>query len=677
MNNPGPSFSDADVSFSSGSSCAVCAEGEGREDEGAAWFRLALASVVAAQSFAFGLAVNLSPPEGHLARWVLHGLLAFSSALVFLLVGGPLCRSAVAALKQKRTSLEQFFLVGIAGAWGASAHCSLTGVGSIYYEVVAVLLAIYTLGHLLVAKQRATALRAAGTLRREFETCHVLDGQGRETFAATFRVGVGDRVVVRAGEGIPVDGEIEQGTALVQQTALTGEPFPVTRRPGDKVLAGCLCLDQRLVIRATVSGTDRRLDKILSSVEAAGCWPLPPYVDRMAALFLPGVLLVALVTAAVWTVQKDWATGIFNALAVIVVACPCALGLATPICLWGAMNALAAQGLLVRRGDAIERMAACTHVVFDKTGTLSHGRMMVADFVVLPDEDRRDWMRQVAVLQSSSPHPVARAMSEWEGELRAGEQLGPVAIVPGAGVQAMWRKADGTTHQIAVGNSLLIQEKDRHQADRLRGMCAGSPQATHEVWVLRDGAPVGMARLSETLRSSVSPAIENIKALGLKVSVWSGDHPAAVASWGWENATGGLSPEDKAAMAQEKERSGERLLWVGDGVNDAPAMAVAHASIALEEGAALSRETADVRLLGGDLTRVPAAIALARHASGLIRSNLRLAVAYNIVGMGCASAGWLHPVVAALIMMASSATVTVRSLRAHELWTRSPRSVSP
>lgn len=658
--------------------------------------RLALAVAVAMQSMVLGLAINLSPPFGR-ARPVLHGLLAALALLVFFLAGLPLLREARARAREGRVSIEQFFLAGIVGAFAASVHSSLTGQGAIYYEVVAVLVAIHTLGSLLGERRRAAALASAGALRREFDTCSVLHGETEARVSAA-SVKPGDRVLVRPGEGIPVDGRVAKGAALVRETPLTGEAFPVARREGDRVLAGSHVLDQAIVVEATAAGDARGLDALLASVERARLRPssLQREADRITAWFLPVVLAVAAATFAGWSLSQGWVKGLFNGLAVLVVACPCAMGLATPIGVWNALAALAARGLAAAGGDFIEKLAGVDTVVFDKTGTLSEEELRLVDFRALPGVDRARLKARVAALQSGSAHPMARAFREWPA---AGATAGgKVETIAGTGIRGT--AADGgRSFLVELGNEGLLSAGDRAAFAPIRAARDEGAPWSHELFVKMDGRPAAVALLRESLRASAREAFADLERMGLRVVVMTGDRPESVRGLmgdgielegrrahlrqGFGGQAGvrhphqaagedasppleihaGLSPMDKERLMEAMRAEGGRALYVGDGINDSPAIGRAEASVALASGSALAREAADAQLCSDNLVAIPAAIAICRATVRGVRANLRFALAYNVVGIALAAGGILHPVVASLLMMASSLTVTGRALR--------------
>ncbi len=637
------------------------------------WLRIGIASIVAMLSMTFGLAVNISPP-GPAARPWIHGVLALSAVIVFLLVGGPMCRRAWDELKAGRIVVEQLFLVGIFGAFGASVHCSLTGHGAIYYEIVAILLAIYNFGRIIGDRRRELVRRAADGLREQFDHCVKVSRGGEENRVEVSSIEIGDRVLVRPGEGIPIDGCVLAGTGFVREASITGEPFPVVKRPGDPVLAGGHALDQALTIEATALGSTRQLDLLLDAVRAAQLHPseLQREADRMVAWFLPAVLIIAMATGVGWTIGAGWIPGLFNALAVLLVACPCALGLATPIGLWGALGQLAQRGVLASDSELIERLARVDTVVFDKTGTLSDEDMSLVDFV---SDDSVDFSREVlkgwiAQIESASAHPVARAFRSW----RPGESAGAahIDLLPGVGLAAMLPARDGNSRRVAIGNSdLLTGAENRARAARLEEQLApgSTNRATLRLFVTVDDCVCGVAALRERLRESAAAALDELRASKVELHIMTGDRADHVAALGLSSLPpahvhGALSPLDKVSLVERMQAGGRNVLFVGDGLNDSAALAKADAALALATGASLSLEAAAGRLLGGDLSAIPAAIATCRATMSAVRTNLLFAAGYNLIGITLAASGVLHLVVAALLMLASSVTVTTRALAA-------------
>ncbi|MEN9678298.1 MAG: hypothetical protein RIS76_4194 [Verrucomicrobiota bacterium] len=642
---------------------------------GTPWFRIGAGVALASQSMLLGFAVNLTPPAGAL-RAALHTALAGSAIAVMALLGWPLFRASWECACRRRISVELLFLAGIIGAFGASVWSSLTGIGAVYYEIVAVLLVVYTVGRTLTARARERAFAESRRLRDTFDTCRRIHPDGSAVPTPVAAVEAGDHVRVFPGEPIPVDGRILEGMSFIRETPLTGEPYPVVRRTGDGVLAGSWAEDGELLLEATASGRARRLDELLTLVELARETPGPSaeagamtLADRITRWFLPLVLLSAVATFVVWTLLGRWSEGLFNALAVLLVACPCALGLATPLGLWNALATLAARGFIVRSGDALERLARVDHVVFDKTGTLSEDRQSLIDFAAREPDRRAALLQLLRTVQSRSSHPAARAFAEIEpaGPAQEESEAGILSLksVPARGVEA-WLRVGEREHHLRIGQPEWIGHPD--ERTRLVSQLRIAP-GDQEVAVELDGQLAGVAVVRERLRGSVTGTLDWLRSLGCRITILTGDLPARAGrlldgqTEGAVTIEGSLSPADKARRVTDFRAAGDRVLFVGDGINDAPALRSASVGVALTHGAPLATASADALLCGDGLEELPRAIALARRVRDAIRSNLFFAAFYNLLGMALAATGRLHPITAALLMVGSSTIVSWRALR--------------
>lgn len=631
------------------------------------WFRIVVGAVLAGQAMLLSLAVNLTPPTGT-PRLLIHAALIFSNLAALAILGRPLLESAFDEIRQCRVSIELLFLAGIAGALGASLYSTFSGVGAIYYEVVAVLLTVYSVGRTLGARSRARALAETRHLQRTFETCQKIVGDGTIVTVRVAEISPGDQIHVLSGEPIPIDGRIVQGQAFVCETPLTGEPFPVVRRAGDAVFAGSYSEDGELRITATVTGTSRRLDGLLAALESARERPcrIQAQADKIVRWFLPLVLLVSVATFIFWTLRSGWPVGLFNALAVLLVACPCAMGLATPIALWSGLAALAARGLVARGGDVIERLAGLDRIVFDKTGTLSEEKFSLIDLATFGSvREREEISAQLCAVQSASSHPVARAFqSLGSAPAQLGFRVRSLKTVPALGIEAWIESGQGAGHHLRVGQRELLSDltAEAELLCRLRRTLFD-----HLVYVEVDGRLRAIAAVRERLRDSANEAICLLEQQGVECAVMTGDRPERAAQLlGRGKIQGALTPQEKVERIESLKEAGHRVGFVGDGVNDAPAIQAASVGIALAHGAGVTTAGADAVLYGDDLRVVPWATALSRQVCDSIRSNLAFAAAYNAIGIALAASGFLHPVAAALLMVVSSFTVAWRALRSAE-----------
>ncbi len=625
------------------------------------WLRIGIGLAVAGQAMVFGLAVNVTPADGA-GYWVVHGGLMTAALLVLLFLGGDLVGAAWRALRERRISIDLLFLVTLAGAFVGSLVSTFTRTGAIYYEVVAVLIVVHTLGKLIGARSRLAALSAVDRTRERFARARVRLADGSVAPKAVAAISTDDRVLTGPGEEIAVDGVIESGRSYILETSMTGEWRPVSRGPGDGVLAGTHAVDGDLVI--VPQPGPRRLDRILDEVERARVAPsgLQAQADRLMRLFLPVVVGVSLVTFGVWWwgAGVPWTEALFNAMAVLLVACPCAMGLATPIAVWSGLARLVKLGVVARTGDLLDVLGRCDRICIDKTGTLSEERLDVIEWRTAEAwRAREDWLRSaVAALEAGLNHPVARALAVG-GQVTDEPEDCPSSqrreprdlrreVVAGAGVRGT---VDGRT--VAVGEW------------GLHGFAGEPPAAAAKaVWVSVDGELAATVWLGERWRAGLSEALAGLAELGVAVEVLTGDrHPPDDLG---VPVFGGLSPEEKVLRVEAQGAAGRCVLFVGDGVNDAAAMTAAAGSIAIGGGADLARASAMGTMAGDDLRVLPRAIRLGRTVRRGIHGNLRFAASYNVTGMALAAAGWLHPVVAALLMVGSSLAVGVRALRAAE-----------
>ncbi|MGJ3243992.1 MAG: heavy metal translocating P-type ATPase [Opitutales bacterium] len=651
-----------------------CGTGNNANEAEPSWLPVGLAAVVAGQSMVFGLAVNLTPPAfGSPAYLILHGWLLLSALLVLALLLGEPLRGVLEAARRRRLSVESLFVLTALGALAGSVVSTFTGAGDVYYEVVAIVLVIYAVGRRVGDHSRQKVLAEARLLRARFESAQVIleDGSTRERPVAD--VERGTRVRVAPGEAIPVDGRIIRGEAYVDERLVRGELLPRIRRTGDAVWAGALSVDGWLELETLAAGGERHLDAVLTSLDRAGSVPSrwESQADRITQFFLPVVAGVALLTGLGWAWVAAWPVAVFNSMAVLLVACPCALGLATPIGVWTGLWRLAEQGLVSREARLLDALAETRHLFFDKTGTLSGPSLELADWLVT-DPDQRE-VRRAVMLEAERrlQHPVAAALAaglaqpDPAGEPAPGWQLESVRSIAGRGIEVTGRTADGSPETIRIGAGSWVHPAARSALDalaqpaeeRLGQRCQRIYAATER------GEPWAVFLLKETARPNLKGLISRLTAEGVRVSILSGDPDPAWRTVDGVTVEGNLSPAEKADRVRSARKAGERPLVIGDGINDLAAMEQASAGIALGDGMD-TVQVAATAVAGADrLHRLPAWLATARQVRGRLIGNLWFAVAYNGIGMTLAAAGLLHPVVAVLLMAVSSLLVSVRSGR--------------
>lgn len=655
------------------------------------WAKLGIAMVLAGQAMVFSLAINRTPPEAFSnAYWIIHGLLAASALAVCVLLGPPLLRETVRQIRNRRLTVEVLFVISIIGAFVGSLVATFTAVHEVYYEVVAIVLSVYTLGRTLNVQTRSKVAAAVEGIRQQFDTALVKTCCGKLDSRSIEEVDQGDEVVVHPGGAIPVDGEILEGEGYVRETALTGEPVPVVRRAGNRVLAGTFAVDGTFRIRTSSAGRNRHIDTILGAVESARFSPsrLQLQADRIVQWFVPAVVTISIGTFLGWLFFAPWTEALFNSMAVLLVACPCALGLATPLAIWSGLQRLSQLGIVARSAHFLDALARVDCCFFDKTGTLSEGALRL-DTILLPRQApfSEDQVRDLfARLEEGQSHPVARAVEVLPVfPFGSDTKIGLVTTVPAQGIHAEVTLPDGTVGRLAVGNEALVsmeavreafeQDFDPSVASPRADMADGdgarvateSSDFRRRIFMAWDGEVVACLEFSERLRLSAKGLFPQLRQLDIQSRILTGDGDSH-----WRDIDGveleaGLSADEKLRRIDMARGSSKTTLFIGDGINDAAAMAAADASIAIDESSALTRSTSHAVMPGSALEMLPLAIRISRKVRSSVYGNLVFAAAYNFVGISMAVAGILDPVVAALLMLASSVTVSLRAIRSAQL----------
>ena len=541
-----------------------------------------------------------------------------------------------------------------------------SGIAGTYFETSALLITLVLLGKYLEAVAKGRTSAAIGRLLGlRARTARVLR-DGRAEDVPLSGVQVGDLVVVRPGEKVPVDGEVVEGRSAVDESMLTGESLPVDRTVGDAVVGGSLNTQGSFTFRATHVGRDTVLAQIVRAVEQAqgSRAPIQRIADVISGYFVPAVIAAALATFLGWCLATgDVPAALLSAVAVLVVSCPCALGLATPTAIMVGTGRGAESGILFRGGEHLEAAGRIDAVTFDKTGTITRGRPTVTDVVPLGRARRAAVLAAAAGVEARSEHPVGRAIVD--AAQREGLTPAPadrVEALTGEGIRA---RLGGRA--VVVGNARLMAREGFDTATALEALGRLEAEGKTAVLLAEDGRVSGVLAVADTVRPEAGPAVAALRAMGVDVWMITGDNRRTAAAIAAEvgiaadHVMAEVLPEDKAARVWELQRTGARVAMVGDGINDAPALATADVGLAMGTGTDVAMETADITLVRGDLRGVVAAIDLSRATLRKIRQNLFWALLYNSVGIPVAAFGHLSPIVAGAAMALSSVSVTTNS----------------
>ncbi|MFM5843820.1 heavy metal translocating P-type ATPase [Aeromonas sanarellii] len=575
-------------------------------------------------------------------------------------IGARFYRGAWLALRNRAANMDVLVATGTSAAYFYSLYLLLTlgaaASGKLYFEASAIIITLISLGKLLEARARRStqsAIRELMALRPE--TATVWRG-GEWRSVGIDEVLRGDRLRVLVGERVPVDGKITSGESELDESILTGESLPVPRTLGDAVLGGAINRSGVLEIEATTVGEDSSLSKIIALVESAqmGKAPLQQLVDRVSAVFVPVVMAIALFTLLAWyAASNDFGQALLAAVAVLVIACPCALGLATPAAIVTGTGVAARHGILIKDVDTLQKAHAIKALIFDKTGTLTQGRPVLASWSGSDEQ-----LRLAAALQQASEHPLALAMREAAGKDAALPQPEAVEVRVGAGILGQV-----AGHGVAIGNSVLLAQLGIEAPAQEEQPADGATR----VWVAIDGVVVGLAALADTLRPESPEAIATLRQRGIASWLVSGDAPAPVAhiaaKLGLDGAFDSVLPAGKVdKVAALRAQTSGLVAMVGDGVNDAPALAAADVGIAMGSGSDVAMETAAITLMRSDPRLVADAIDISAATWRTIQQNLFWAFVFNVVGIPLAALGYLSPELAGAAMALSSVTVLSNSL---------------
>ena len=583
------------------------------------------------------------------------------------ILGLPILRAGLNGLLRGLPNVQTLVSIGGLAALGLSVRNLFAGAGHVYFDTAAMLFFLLTVGRWLEMRAHDSGRMSFASLLAALPDQILLLTAGGEKNVPLSQIRPGMRIRLAPGERIPVDGRIAAGAGEIDERMLTGEPAPVLRRAREDVFAGTINIDGMLDVIVVHTDADTRAGRIQSLLEE-WVWqrsPAEKLADRVAARMVYAAIAVAALTFSGYFLAVDLETALLNSLSVLLIACPCALGIATPLTLRQAFNRAAENGVLLRRAGLLEKLPAVKTIYFDKTGTLTEPRHQVRE-LLCDDAREGEIQRLAAALEGHTKHPIGAAIREYAGPA-GGVHAKDLRAVPGRGVT-------GTIagRRVAIGSRAFIEEKNLAISQQLAGQIDRAEETGGiTVYMGWNGRVRGVFVIAERLRPEAKGVLDELKTLGLVPGVLTGDSKAA--GMRWEARLGvpvhaALSPEDKLAILG----TAEGAVMVGDGINDGPALAAAAVGIALQGGTDLAQSAAEITLVDDDLTAVPWLYRLGMATRRRLRQNLIWAIAYNVLGMGLAAAGLLQPVLAALAMVLSSLLVTRNALglRKFDGWKR-------
>ncbi|WP_367082947.1 heavy metal translocating P-type ATPase [Pseudomonas sp. HOU2] len=603
-------------------------------------------------------------------HWMLPAWAQFALATPVQFIFGA--RFYVAAWKAVRAgagNMDLLVALGTSAGYGLSLYEWATAAGRmphLYFEASAVVIALVLLGKYLESRakrQTASAIRALEALRPE-RAIQVIDGREQDVAISALRLN--DLVLVKPGERFPVDGEVLEGQSHADEALISGESLPVPKQPGDTVTGGAINGEGRLLVRTTALGAESVLARIIRLVEDAQAAkaPIQKLVDKVSQVFVPTVLLIALATLIGWWLYgAPMETALINAVAVLVIACPCALGLATPTAIMAGTGVAARHGILIKDAEALERAHEVDNVVFDKTGTLTSGTPRIAHLSAV-DGDENTLLTTAGALQRGSEHPLAKAVLDAAAE--RGLNVPDVSDSQSLTGRGIAGNLGG--RRLALGNRRLLEESGLNAGNLAESAEAWESEGRTLSWLIEQSPEprvIGLFAFGDTLKPGALQAVQQLTARDIHSHLLTGDNRGSATvvaeALGIENVHAEVLPADKAATVAELKKTGV-VAMVGDGINDAPALAAADIGIAMGGGTDVAMHAAGITLMRGDPRLVPAALEISRKTYAKIRQNLFWAFVYNLIGIPLAAFGFLNPVLAGAAMALSSVSVVSNAL---------------
>ncbi|WP_332275769.1 heavy metal translocating P-type ATPase [Bacillus velezensis] len=593
---------------------------------------------------------------------------------VQLVIGWPFYMGAYKALRNKSANMDVLVALGTTAAYAYSLYMTIASLGGdghlegLYYETSAILLTLILLGKLLEMKAKGRSSEAIKKLMKLQAKTAAVEREGKVQVIPIDEVRTGDIVYVKPGERVPVDGEVIEGHSAIDESMITGESMPVDKSPGSTVTGATINANGFLKIRAVNVGKDTALAHIIKIVEEAqgSKAPIQRLADHISGIFVPIVLGLAVLTFLIWYVWAapgQFSEAIGKFIAVLVIACPCALGLATPTSIMAGSGRAAEFGILFKGGEHLEKTQRLTTIVLDKTGTVTNGRPVLTDAVPAEGMNEEELLRLAAAAETGSEHPLGEAIVS--GAEKRGIAIPKITRFQARIGSGIYAEADGRT--ILAGSRRLMESEHIEHEALLPHMARLEAEGKTVMLIAADGKAAGLIAVADTIKDTSPAAVKRLNDMGLDVIMMTGDNKktaeAIAKAAGIGSVIAEVLPEQKAAEISRLQKEGRRVAMVGDGINDAPALAVADIGMAIGTGTDIAMEAADITLIRGDLNGIADAIGMSRLTMRNIKQNLGWALGYNSIGIPIAAAGFLAPWVAGAAMAFSSVSVVLNALR--------------
>jgi heavy metal translocating P-type ATPase len=613
----------------------------------------------------FGTSLNLHNDISIHIYNIVYIIILLSTILVIFLLGNSLFINTLREIRRKRITIESLFAITLLGSFIASLESYINGYGYIYFEVVPILLIIYNIGNLLVSRIRYTTIKRASLWNNQLNQAHKVIADNKTIDVPVDTIQENDIIQTNPGEAIPVDGKIIEGSAYIYSGYVRGEPFPVARNVGDSVIAGEIVYDAVIRIQAKSKGTNRQIDNIIDIINKTNNKPgsIRYISDKLSQLFVPFIIMVSIITFFYWLILKEdkWYNALYHSMSVLLVACPCVIGIAVPLIQWISVNKLAENGIILRSGDIIERLAKIDCIIFDKTGTLTDIENYSIKYKSFADNTLLEYILcAIYYIEKNIKHPIAQIISQTIDKCdKYTIYFSEIKQIPGCGIEAklIVQNMAMTLH---IGTEDWIKKIiDQEELVILYQESSKSKS----IYVLCNYQLSMIIEYREKLINYARETFVELSKLGLQTIVMTGDNHPHLENLLVHNIYSGLSPLEKYQRLKELKDKNNNIMYIGDGINDASALASADVAIALASGVDLAVQASDAILYNKDLRVIPWAIAFSRATMHAIRRNLSRALIYNIIGVGLAASGYLHPVVAILLMTLSSICLILSATR--------------